>query len=635
MKVFSFEVHSSLSYRILKPVKNYFTFRHRGKAPITVIITTFNQSSSQIDLCVSSVMKQTLTKFNLQIVDDGSTNPETINYLAKLSQLHDSRIRIHFQTNQGVVKARNYALKNCRSKYLVFLDPDDSIGKTFLEKCYLAAESHFGFNLAMCHTDVDIAGDRSYVWNTSEIIYKTLLNQNTIPTTNLLRRKVFKKIGGYSNYMMDGYEDWECWVKIAKWGFRSFQIPEPLFKYTFSENAGRDYNSRGKNLELHNKIRFHNSIGQWKLRTLQRAPIKRNVLDNSFNLSAGTQRAVIIFVPWLLKDGGAENLLKTLAKGLSEKGRTVVFVATNNVTSSGVREFLNVSEYVYDLPKFLIEEDYLKFLKNLLDRFASPIVINCGSSWLYENIEELINFKMPHITSFDILFNEVGHLDNFIENQDFFNGVIPVHKVLESLLTQELKVKSKVQRMHAGIVPNPILSAKQLNERPQFGWIGRFSQEKRPELFIKSALESKVNADFYLAGMGHLFDEMKELSKDVSNVKLLGRVESNLEFLNSIDLLINTSSIEGIPLTAMEAVSQGVPVIAPNIGGMSELIIDGQNGYLYDVDDFDSLLSKIQMVINTPGELARLQASTKQIGLPVEFHAETMIASFESIINQV
>jgi glycosyltransferase involved in cell wall biosynthesis len=83
----------------------------------------------------------------------------------------------------------------------------------------------------------------------------------------------------------------------------------------------------------------------------------------------------------------------------------------------------------------------------------------------------------------------------------------------------------------------------------------------------------------------------------------------------------------------MEAISQGVPVIAPNIGGMSELIIDGRNGFLYDVGDFDSLLSKIQMLINTPGQLARLQASTKEIGLPVEFQAETMIASFESIID--
>ena len=633
MKVFSFEFYSSLSYRILKPVKNYFMLRHRGKAPITVIITTFNQSSSEIDLCVSSVMQQTLTKFNLLIIDDGSTNPDTINYLNKLDQIGDIRIRIYFQKNQGVVRARNSALKRCRTKYLTYLDPDDSMGKTFLEKTYLAAESYVGSNLAICHTDVLINGDASYVWNTSEIIYGNLINQNTIPTCNLIRRKIFKKIGGYSKYMYDGYEDWECWIKIAKFGYRSIQIPEPLFKYTYSENTGRDSESRRIHLELHNKIKFHNSIAQWRLRSLQRASIKRYVLDNSFNLPAGTQRAVIIFVPWLLKDGGAENLLKTLAKGLSETGRTVVFVSTNKEVATGILDFLDISEYVYDLPKFLIEEDYLKFVKNLIDRFVKPVVVNCGSTWLYENLEELISFKTPNITSFDILFNEVGHLNNFTSKQNLFNGVIPVHKALESLLLQELKVKSKVKRMPVGIVSTPILNAKHLNVRPKIGWIGRFSQEKCPELFIKSALESKVKADFYLAGMGHLFDEMKELSSDISNVKLLGRVDNNLEFLNSLDLLINTSSIEGIPLTAMEAISQGIPVIAPNIGGISELIIDGQNGYLYDVADFDSLISKIQMVVNTPGELVRLQASTKQIGLPVEFHAETMIASFESIIN--
>jgi glycosyltransferase involved in cell wall biosynthesis len=184
-----------------------------------------------------------------------------------------------------------------------------------------------------------------------------------------------------------------------------------------------------------------------------------------------------------------------------------------------------------------------------------------------------------------------------------------------------------------GIVPNPISNTRLLHQRPQIGWIGRFSQEKRPDLFIKAALVSKVNADFNLAGTGPLFSEMTKLSSDITNIKLLGRVENNLEFLNSIDLLINTSSIEGIPLTAMEAISQGVPVIAPNIGGMSELIIDGRNGFLYARGNFDSLLTKIQMLINTPGQLARLQASTKEMGLPVEFHAETMIASFESIID--
>jgi glycosyltransferase involved in cell wall biosynthesis len=620
-------------YPILKPVKNYYEHNYKFKFPITVIITTFNQSPSEIDLCVNSILKQTLTKFNLLVVDDGSTDPKTIKYLTNLDQSDDSRIKIHFQGNQGVVNARNNAAKMCSTKYLVFLDPDDSIRKTFLEKCYLAAESHSGNNLAMCHTDVEITGEHSYVWNTSEIVYSNLLNQNTIPTTNLLRRKVFKKIGGYSSYMNGGYEDWDCWVKVAKFGYRSFHIPEPLFKYTFSNSTGRDSDSRKKHLDLHNLIKVHNYKPLWRLRNLQRTSIKKSVLDNSFNLPRGIRRPVIIFVPWFLKDGGAENFLKTIAKGLSENGRTVVFIATNYETSSGIQDFLNISEYVYDLPKFLIEKDYLKFVKNLLARFISPIIVNCGSQWLYENLEELIPFKASNITSIDILFNEVGHLNNFISKQNHFNCVVPVHKALESLLLQELKVKSKVKRMHVGIVPTPIPKAKHLNERPQIGWLGRFSQEKRPELFIKSAIESKVKADFHLAGMGHLFDEMKELSSDIPNVKLLGRVDNNLEFLNSVDLLINTSSIEGISLTAMEAISQGVPVIAPNIGGMSELIIDGQNGYLYDVDDLDALLSKIRLIINTSGELARLQESTKQVGLPVEFHAETMIASFESILN--
>jgi glycosyltransferase involved in cell wall biosynthesis/GT2 family glycosyltransferase len=633
MKITSLAFYTSLAYRCLKPVKNYLVFKRSGKVPITVIITTFNQPDSEIDTCVTSIMQQTLTKFNLLIIDDGSTNPETRNYLNKLVKLGDSRIKIFFQNNQGVVKARNAALKLCRTKYLVFLDPDDSISRTFLEKCYLAAESYSGSNLAITHTDVLIKGVRSYIWHTSEMMYDNLINQNTIPTCSLIRRNIFKKVGGYSNYMSDGFEDWECWIKMSKVGYRSFRIPEPLFKYTFSENSGRDFQARQVHLELHNKIKFYNSMPYWKVRNLERTTVKKNVLDNSFNLASENKRTVFIFVPWLLQDGGAENFLRTLAKGLSKNGRTVVFIATNYETSSGILDYLDVSEYVYDLSKFLIEEDYLKFIKNLLNRFDTPIVVNCGSQWLYENLEELCSFKGEQITSFDILFNEVGHFNNFISNQNLFNGVIPVHKGLEFLLTQELKVKSKVKRMPVGIVSTPILNAKHLNVRPKIGWIGRFSQEKCPELFIKSALESKVKADFYLAGMGHLFDEMKELSSDISNVKLLGRVDNNLEFLNSLDLLINTSSIEGIPLTAMEAISQGTPVIAPNIGGMSELIIDGQNGYLYDVDDFDSLISKIKLVVNTPGELARLQASTKQIGLPVEFHAETMIASFESIIN--
>ena len=84
-----------------------------------------------------------------------------------------------------------------------------------------------------------------------------------------------------------------------------------------------------------------------------------------------------------------------------------------------------------------------------------------------------------------------------------------------------------------------------------------------------------------------LFDKLFELAK--SNLK--GNVDfeftgniSNLEVIqfyknNYVDLFLNLSSSEGIPYTFMEANSFSIPVIAPNIGGVSE-IVTNKNGYL-------------------------------------------------------
>ena len=95
------------------------------------------------------------------------------------------------------------------------------------------------------------------------------------------------------------------------------------------------------------------------------------------------------------------------------------------------------------------------------------------------------------------------------------------------------------------------------------------------------------------------------------DIRLLGHVDSGTEYIASLDLLVNTSMIEGIAVTAMEAISQGIPVLAPRVGGMSELIIDGVNGYLFDPDDFKDLLGKLTKILSEPNELAKLKESTR------------------------
>ena len=69
--------------------------------------------------------------------------------------------------------------------------------------------------------------------------------------------------------------------------------------------------------------------------------------------------------------------------------------------------------------------------------------------------------------------------------------------------------------------------------------------------------------------------------------------ENLVAIYQNADLYVLTSLSEGIPVTAMEALASGLPVIAPNITGMSEIVIDGENGFLFPEGDLDRAVNAI------------------------------------------
>jgi glycosyltransferase involved in cell wall biosynthesis len=103
-------------------------------------------------------------------------------------------------------------------------------------------------------------------------------------------------------------------------------------------------------------------------------------------------------------------------------------------------------------------------------------------------------------------------------------------------------------------------------------------------------------------GGGLLFNELNDYAKkmlaDVNNISfnLKGHtpVQEILEFYskNNVDLFINVSESEGIPVSIMEAMSFGIPVIATNVGGSSE-IVDNYNGFLIERDFSIRELAKV------------------------------------------
>lgn len=126
------------------------------KIYISVIVTAFNVAK-YLKECVDSIAGQTLSKIEIIVVDDGSTD-DTYE-LAQLLASEDKRITVIHQDNQGVSAARNTGIRASQGDYIAFVDGDDFVAKDIYEKLLRVAEKE-GSELVLCnYAKTDTAGN--------------------------------------------------------------------------------------------------------------------------------------------------------------------------------------------------------------------------------------------------------------------------------------------------------------------------------------------------------------------------------------------------------------------------------------------------------------------------------------------
>ena len=119
--------------------------------------------------------------------------------------------------------------------------------------------------------------------------------------------------------------------------------------------------------------------------------------------------------------------------------------------------------------------------------------------------------------------------------------------------------------------------------------VGEFSKRKNQTLLIKALekLHQKYkNAFLVFAGDGGTFKECCDLVSELelnSRVRFLGQMKNVNTLYRSCDVLLSGALMEGLPFNVMEALHCGMPVIASNIKGHTDLINDGMNGLLFNV----------------------------------------------------
>ena len=198
---------------------------------ISVLMPCFNQGAF-VNEAIQSVLDQTVADAEILVVDDGSTDPDTV---ARLDALHAPRTTVLRTPNHGLPAARNFAARHARGEMFCALDADDRLSPLWFERALAVLDGQP--ELAFVSHWLQAFGDETWTWTPGSCDLPSLLARNTVNGAALVRRQAFEAVGGYDETMRSGCEDWDFWLRLVERGFRGAIVPEVMFHYRRSVSS--------------------------------------------------------------------------------------------------------------------------------------------------------------------------------------------------------------------------------------------------------------------------------------------------------------------------------------------------------------------------------------------------------------
>lgn len=193
---------------------------------VTVVITCYNQGR-WVDEAVLSVFEQSEQSWEIILVDDGSTDPDTRQVLDVLAEW--PRVRLLRQANSGLPAARNAGMREARGEFLVPLDADDELEREYLAQMIPALEGRP--DAAFSHCWGRYFGTFDAYWLTRPYNPYQMLLSNSVLGCALIRAETWRSVEGYDESLIDGHEDWDLWLRFQERGWSQVQVRQPLFRY--------------------------------------------------------------------------------------------------------------------------------------------------------------------------------------------------------------------------------------------------------------------------------------------------------------------------------------------------------------------------------------------------------------------
>lgn len=165
-----------------------------------------------------------------------------------------------------------------------------------------------------------------------------------------------------------------------------------------------------------------------------------------------------------------------------------------------------------------------------------------------------------------------------------------------------------------------------------FGTTGRITYQKNPELFnaIAKKFRGNPNVQFLWIGDG----ELRNVIEPADNVQVTGWVNGNQvrDYLKKIDVYLSTALWEGLPLSVLEAMALGKPLLLHRCVGNVDLVEEGTNGYSFT--DCEGAIEKINgYVMMQPGQYKKMEKCSFE-KVKEEFSLDKMKASYINLYSR-
>lgn len=318
---------------------------------------------------------------------------------------------------------------------------------------------------------------------------------------------------------------------------------------------------------------------------------------------------IVEVIPSLSKRAGAEVFLLNLVNEL-KKTENVVVVSLYCWIDPTIQKMLNdAGVKVYFCNKKVgVDVKCGRLFKKIISEIKPDVLhmhLNCASTYFlafgFRKQKFSVYLTVHSLVEKDFKSVEIRLIRKYIKK----NIIIPIG--ISELITENIKTKLGV--FNATTINNGTKLFAPVYDEPNpetisIVCVAAFRPEKNQTLLISSFVRAQAKCDKKLrlcfVGDGPLLDTAKKMVDNLSDddIVFAGRQDDVYPFLKESHIFCLSSKYEGNPISIIEAMSVGLPIIAPDVGGIPDVVKDGVNGRLFRVDDDNDLARKLLEIIN-------------------------------------